>query len=430
MDVVPDAPAGIAEVDGDESDERDGEGEGALLALGIRGSRSSARTPASTSRMPSSSTSGEPRRRRRRRRPRREGERRDEPPGVGEGDTEARRDDETRATTPVRAEAALDVEPVDPGAGPRRADDTTRSRARGRPTAAPREPTPNILAIVERDANVRSATCPPHRTGRGGYIPTRWSIAYGEGVDMFSNTASENTESRIDSGACSNAGSALVAALARTRPSRVPEWLYARQCSTASIAFTAERTLRACRRPTRRVWREARRERARVRASRREATPPRRTETGTHRPRDGRRPGDIPGDGPVPYPRRGRARPPNAASEGEGPVPAPVPGAVPATVPGVGPPCAPFPAPRRRLRRTPSPPPRAPSRAVRIPGKVPRARLEPDLALFLDDARPVRLHLLRGLVRLIRRRRRRRGCLAGERARGGSLGIRGKGSRR
>ena len=134
---------------------------------------SSARTPASTSRMPSSSdvggaaaaaTSSSPEARR--------GERRDEPPGVGEGDTEARRDDETRATTPVRAEAALDVEPVDPGAGPRRADDTTRSRARGRPTAAPREPTPNILAIVERDANVRSATCPPHRTGRGGYIPT------------------------------------------------------------------------------------------------------------------------------------------------------------------------------------------------------------------------------------------------------------------
>ena len=45
-DVVPDAPAGIAEVDGDESDERDGEGEGALLALGIRGCRGELRADA------------------------------------------------------------------------------------------------------------------------------------------------------------------------------------------------------------------------------------------------------------------------------------------------------------------------------------------------------------------------------------------------
>ena len=144
---------------------------------------------------------------------------------------------------------------------------------------------------------------------------------------------------------------------------------------------------------------------------------------GTHRPRDGRRLRGYPRGRSRPHPRRGRVPVP-AERGGErrgGSRPAPVPVAVPATVPGVGPPCALLPGPAastapyafasasRTFARCSNPQGRSPGRVW--------SRI---LALFLDDAHPVRLHLLRGLVRLgsvgVGAGE---GALAGERARGG-----------
>ena len=230
---------------------------------------------------------------------------------------------------------------------------------------------------------------------------------------------------------------ALVAALARTRPSRVPEWLYARQCSTASIAFfTAEANFArsssssatGLARTSPPAWPESVRRDAKQRhlGGRR---------PGTHRPRDGRRLRGYPRGRSRPHPRRGRVPVPAERGGERGRVrpPPPSPSPSPRPSPGWVRRARSFPAPRRRLRRTPSPPPRAPSRAVRIPREGPRGAFGAGfLALFLDDAHPVRLHLLRGLVRLgsvgVGAGE---GALAGERARGGgSLGVRGKGSRR
>ena len=166
---------------------------------------------------------------------------------------------------------------------------------------------------------------------------------------MFSNTASENTESRIDSCASFERGQSP-----SWPPSLEPDPLASPNGSTRgsaaprpSLFSPRRRTLRARRRPTRRVWREASPRASRVRASRREATPPGGRRPGTHRPRDGRRLRGYPRGRSRPHPRRGRVPVPaeRGGERGGGSVPAPVPVAVPATVPGVGPPCALLPGP-------------------------------------------------------------------------------------